>query len=131
MVLDASALLVILHREPGIEVVWALIESGAFMRAVNYAETLTRLAKVGVDPANAHRQMVEAGLIGQLIEVVPFEEDDAIAAAALRPPTRRNGLSLGDRACLALGRRPGRPVRTSDRAWAGIDAGVEILFIRE
>ncbi len=55
---------------------------------------------------------------------------DAVAAAELRIPTMAAGLSLGDRACLALGQRMGLPVLTTDRVWQSLDVGVEIRVIR-
>lgn len=131
LVLDASALLAFLDLEAGASMVASGLATGCWMSAVNYAEVLSRVAERGGDPEARDRDWVDAGLIGQLIGVVPFGEEDGVAAAALRPLTRRLGLSLGDRACLALGRRLGLPVLTADRAWAGIDAGVEIVLIRD
>jgi len=50
--------------------------------------------------------------------------------AALRLPTRSLGLSLADRACLALARRLDLPVITAGLTWLGADVGVEIRSIR-
>jgi ribonuclease VapC len=61
---------------------------------------------------------------------VPFDDDLAFAAAALRPETRAAGLPLGDRACLALARRRNRAVLTADRAWARVSVGVDVRLIR-
>jgi ribonuclease VapC len=69
-------------------------------------------------------------LAGGAISVEPFTIADAILCAWLRQPTRRIGLSLGDRACLALGRRLGLPVLTADREWAAVSVGVEVRLIR-
>jgi PIN domain nuclease of toxin-antitoxin system len=62
--------------------------------------------------------------------VVPLHEDDAVVIARLRPLTKAQGLSLGDRASLATGLRLGRPVITADRAWAALDVGVTVRLIR-
>ena len=64
------------------------------------------------------------------LEVEPFDEVDASAAGALRPSTRALGLSLADRACLALGLRLGLPVLAADKALAAADVGVEVVLIR-
>lgn len=58
--------------------------------------------------------------------VVPFDREDAEAAARLRPATRNLGLGLGDRACLALAGRLGLPAVTGDRAWQRLDPGLGI-----
>lgn len=129
-VLDASALLAYLQGEPGSEMVQAALAAGAVINVVNYAEVLSRLGDAGEDPATAHRRLQEQGLIGGLLEVVPLTEDDAVAIARLRAATRAQGLSLGDRACLATGLRLGRPVITADRSWAAVDVGVTVRLIR-
>ncbi|MGH2618927.1 MAG: type II toxin-antitoxin system VapC family toxin [Thermomicrobiales bacterium] len=130
VVLDASALLAYLQDEPGSETVEAAIDFGAVINVVNYAEVLSRLADAGQEPATAHRRLREQGLIGGLLKVEPLNEDDAVAIARLRTRTRAQGLSLGDRACLATGLRLGRPVNTADRSWAAVDVGVTVRLIR-
>ncbi len=52
-------------------------------------------------------------------------------SADLRSATRAHGLSLGDRACLALARSAGLPVLTADREWRGVGLDMEIELIRE
>ena len=129
-VLDASALLAYLQGEAGSETVEAALAVGAIINVVNYAEVLSRLGDAGEEPATAHRRLREQGLVGGLLEVVALTEDDSVVIAQLRAPTRAQGLSLGDRACLATGLRLGRPVITADRAWAGINVGVTVRLIR-
>lgn len=130
LVLDASALLAYLHREPGNQVVEEALAAGAVINVVNYAEVLSRQADAGDEPVMAHRRFQVEGLVGGLLHILPLSEDDALAIARLRPTTRALGLSLADRACLATGLRLGRPVLTADRAWAGLDIGVPIRLIR-
>jgi ribonuclease VapC len=129
-VLDASALLAYLKGEPGNKVVEEALSAGAFMSIVNYAEVLCKLADAGEDPASGHGALYDRGLIGGLVELVTFTEDDAIASAQLRLATRDQGLSLADRCCLATGLRLGRPVLTADRTWASVQAGTTIRLIR-
>jgi ribonuclease VapC len=129
-VLDASALLAYLLRETGGEVVRAELSLGAVINSVNYAEVLSRLADAGQEPEIVDRRLRGRGLAGDLLRVVPLNEDDSVTTAQLRSLTRAHGLSLGDRACLATGLRLGLPVLTADRSWANLDVGVTIRLIR-
>lgn len=130
LVLDASALLAYVHREPGNQIVEAVLAAGALINAVNYAEVLTRMADTGADPVTTHRLFQEQGFVGGLLHVVPLTEQDAVEIARLRAGTGTHGLSLGDRACLATALRLGRPVITADRSWAALDVGVTVRLIR-
>jgi PIN domain nuclease of toxin-antitoxin system len=129
-VLDASAFLAYLRDEPGAAVVADAIADGALISTVNLAEVLSHVAARGTDPIALARQLVEEGLLDGAIEVEPLTRDDAIEIARLRPLTSAAGLSLGDRACLALSRRTRSPALTADRAWNRLDLGVELRQIR-
>jgi PIN domain nuclease of toxin-antitoxin system len=131
-VLDASALLAYLQGEPGAErVAGALASSGgAAMSTINWAEVLSKLADVGEEPEGVSRRLRESGLVGAALRIVPADEELAFEMARLRPPTRTAGLSLGDRACLALGRLTGSSVLTADRSWAALSLGVKITLVR-
>jgi PIN domain nuclease of toxin-antitoxin system len=121
---DASAILALLKQEP-----FDKVEPKRLFRAtisaVNLSEVLERLCSGGLSQLEAEEAVAALNL-----EVTDFDEPQAHLAAYLRSDTRRAGLSLGDRACLALGLRLGRPVITADRAWARVDVGVEIFLIR-
>jgi PIN domain nuclease of toxin-antitoxin system len=125
VVLDASAVLAFLQREPGGAVVAEHL-STAVISAVNVAEVASRLSDRGV-PDGGAREAISA----LRLEIAAFDHDLAYASAALRPATRRLGLSLGDRACLALAKRERLPALTADRAWASLDMGVEIRLVRD
>jgi PIN domain nuclease of toxin-antitoxin system len=122
--LDASALLAFLFREAGHEVVARQVHE-CCISAVNVAEVLARFARDGHDPA-----IVLGRLQATSIEMVPFRGAEAAATAALAPATRKLGLSLGDRACLALARARGIAAVTADRAWGGLDIGIAIEIVR-
>ena len=124
VVLDASAILALLQREPGAEVVAEHL-SGAAISAVNLAEASSRLVDRGMPEAK-----VREGISALDIEVVSFDREAAYVSVALRPLTRAQGLSLGDRACLALALIRGQPALTADRVWAECDVGVDVKLIR-
>ncbi|HET7034820.1 MAG TPA: type II toxin-antitoxin system VapC family toxin [Thermomicrobiaceae bacterium] len=130
VLLDASALLAYLRREPGGDVVLNLLTAGACITTINYAEVLTRLSDAGEDPATAHQRLHAQGLIGGPLTIVTLTFDDAVTIAQLRRATRSQGLSLGDRACLAAGLRLGLPVLTADRSWTTVNVGVTVQLIR-
>ena len=123
-VLDASAVLVYLQREPGYEKVRDALARGAAVSTVNLAEVYAKL----VD-RNLPWDEIGRGLEALGLSVLPFTDEDARGSALLYPKARRLGLSLGDRACLALGVRLGLPVLSADRAWKGF-GGVRLEMVR-
>lgn len=76
------------------------------------------------------RHLEERGLAGGSLEIVALTVADAVEIARLHVRTRALGLSLGDRACLALGLRLDAPVITADRSWAGLRLGIRVKTIR-
>jgi ribonuclease VapC len=123
-VLDASAVLALLNGEPGSEIVAALA-SEAIISSVNLSEVVGKLADQGME-----EQMVR-GLVERLgLVVAEFDERQAYLAGMMRPQTRTVGLSLGDRACLALARVRKAPAYTTDRGWLRASVGVRIHPIR-
>ena len=130
VVLDASALLALVLQERGIDRVEAALRVGGFMTAINWAETLSDLAERGesVDHSVSRVKRIVAEMGS--ITIGPFDETHAAEAARLRPATRHLGLSLADRACLALGRRHRLPVLTTHRAWRSLQISVKIEVIR-
>jgi ribonuclease VapC len=129
-VLDASALIALLHEEEGAEIVAEAIVAGAAISVVNLAEVLSKLAEAGKDPAEARDQLRDAAGDADALPIEPLSETDCVEVGRLRPRTRELGLSLADRACLALAMRLGVPALTADRTWADVDVDVEIQLIR-
>jgi PIN domain nuclease of toxin-antitoxin system len=128
--LTASALLAYLRDEAGADSVTAAIAGGATISTVNLAEVLSRAADRGVDPAVLADKLTHRGLLDGAVTVEPFTSAGAIEVARLRPPTRHAGLSLADRACLALARHLGARVLTADPAWAKLPLDIELQQIR-
>jgi PIN domain nuclease of toxin-antitoxin system len=129
-VLDASAFLAYLHGEAGKERVSEVLGRGVAMSTVNWTEVLSKLSLQGVSANELTAQLTSKGLLGQGMILIPFTSEDAESAADLFIRTRSHGLSLGDRACLALGERLALPVLTTDRAWREVSLPVQIELIR-
>jgi ribonuclease VapC len=123
-VLDASALLALINKEEGCEHVAQLLSS-SLMSSVNVSECVAILSSIGLQDNDIK------GIIGSLVPVViDFDRAQSFEAGMLREKTKAKGLSLGDRACLALGRLKKLPVVTADKIWAEIECGVEVILIR-
>jgi ribonuclease VapC len=122
--MDASAILALLNDETGAGMVQELLPN-ALISAVNVAEIVTRLSLLGM-PENEIREALD--LLGLVI--ISFDEDLSFQAGFLANATKQYGLSLGDRACLALALKNGYSAVTSDRAWQGLNIGVDVRAIR-
>lgn len=123
-VLDATAVLAVLNDEPGAEKVAPLLPR-AVMSSVNLAEVVSKLADAGIPNETIQTVIGELG-----ITVIPFDEPLAFSTGFLRATTSDYGLSLGDRACLALGKHLHQPVLTADRMWSTLKLDVTIQLIR-
>ncbi|ASC70942.1 hypothetical protein XM38_018910 [Halomicronema hongdechloris C2206] len=121
VVLDASALLALVNQEPGQAIVAELL-SRSWVSAVNASELVT-------DQGMSETE-VQQVLTALNLQVVPFDERQGLMAGYLRSVTKHLGLSLGDRACLALGFLQWCKMITADKAWAKLELGVEIQVIR-
>jgi ribonuclease VapC len=126
IVLDASALIATLKDEPGADRVDAVLHE-ATMTTFNLAEVVSHFAKLG-----ASRDDIDALLADLPIVYVAPDEALAIEAGLMLTTTRKAGLSLGDRFCLALARATNATALTADRAWKDLSAelGVEVDLIR-
>jgi len=123
-VLDASAVLAAMLQEPGADRVHALVDRSVIC-AVNVTEVISKLTDKGYDEIDVRQQYENLRL-----EVVSFDQHLALVAGHLRASTRHKGLSLGDRACLALAILTGKTAVTADRTWADLDVGCAIEVIR-
>ena len=122
-VLDASALLAYLQREPGAASVRAVL-GGALMSTVNWAEVVQKSAESQTEASALRTALESLGLV-----LAPFSPSQAEIAGTLRAPATDLGLSLGDRACLALAIEREGTVLTTDRIWRrlGLAVGIEVI----
>jgi ribonuclease VapC len=124
-VLDASAILAFDGRESGMEAVRQALAEGAILSAVNLSEVVAKFISRGVSETDIRGRIAALDL-----EIADFDAESAYKAGLLQSSTARAGLSLGDRACLALAHELDLPVLTADRAWKSLDLGIDIRMIR-
>jgi len=120
----------LIHKEDGQGTVAAALAGRSAISVVNWAEVLSKVAERGGDPVALELDYRERGFIGRALVIEGMAEADCVQVARLRPLTVRQGLSLADRACLALAARLGVPALTTDRDWADADVEVEVQLIR-
>lgn len=125
VVLDASALLAVVNSERGAEKLTPELLSAATSSTVNLAEVQGKLVERGLSPRDAWEVT-----LSPIREPSAFTAEHARTAGSLVSRTRPLGLSLGDRACLALGLALKAPVYTADKSWKNLKLGIRIHVIR-
>ena len=128
--LDASAFLAYLRDETGAEIVENALIDGCYISIINWVEVLSKVVDLGESPDEIIKRLRDEGLLENSLEIIACNEEDATTIAKFRPLTKSAGLSLGDRACLALGKRLNLPVLTADKVWTSLSLGITINLIR-
>jgi PIN domain nuclease of toxin-antitoxin system len=85
----------------------------------------SKLVSRGIKPDEAWE-----ATISPIRKSAVFTDEQAKIAGSLIARTSAFGLSLGDRACLALGIALKAPVYTADRSWKNLKLGVRIHLVR-
>ena len=125
VVLDSSAVLAVIYREPGADKLSAELLAKAVISSVNLAEVHSKLVASGWDAEQAWEDC--SGVVDQIL---PFTTEHAKRTSSLISITRSLGLSLGDRACLALALERNAAVYTADRSWKNLKLNLRIILVR-
>ena len=105
----------------------ALHDDTCLVSAANHSEVIAKAIDRGAEARAL--QVVLAELAYTIIDVTP---DDGIAAGLMRSATRKTGLSLGERLCLATAQRLKARVLSADRPWLSVAKrlGLEVQCVR-
>lgn len=120
----------LIHKEEGESAVAAALAGRSAISVVNWAEVLSKVAERGGDPVALELDYRERGFVGGALAIESMTEVDCVQVGRLRPVTAEQGLSLADRACLALAMRLGVPALTADGSWVDADVDAEVQLIR-
>ena len=124
IVFDSSAILALLKMESGHEIVAKNLEQ-AVVSSVNFCEVVTFLSK----KTTKQDEMIK--FLTETFDCIEdFNIEQAIIAGSFIKITKDYGLSLGDRACLALAKYKNIPVLTADKNWSKLNLGIKIKLIR-
>lgn len=124
VILDSSAFLALVNNETGKNIVEPLLHD-AIMSSVNISEVVSELnTKLSIPEPQIQK------ILSLINEIYPFDKNLAVTAGLLKQSHLHLGLSLGDRACLALASHLSLPVYTADKIWSKIDIGITINQIR-
>ena len=116
-VFDASALLTFLRGEDGAAPVEEALRDGGACGAANWSEVAQKIRAHGRNWDLSRSLLVSYGL---QVESVTITDAEWAAQKWLRG----QGLSLGDRLCMALGSRLDADIWTADRSWGTGDGRI-------
>lgn len=128
IVIDTSAVIALINKEEGFEVVEKHL-GNAIISSVNFSEVITMVNRELFKTENERAEGLKL-IKNTFSHIVEFDVEQAITAASLDSITKKYGLSLGDRACLALAKSQKLPVLTADKVWKELEIGVKVQLIR-
>lgn len=125
VVFDASAIIALFAKEKGYKLIKNHLKD-AIISSVNIAEVYKYCIEVQKLTKDEARSLIKLADI----KIVDFSEEQALIKAELVHKTKQHGLSLGDRACIALAMVGKHSIVTCDKIWQKIDIGLEFIMAR-
>lgn len=123
--LDTSAVIALLKKEPGYKIIESIIASSA-VSAINLAELITVLTRFEITENEIEE--ITADIVPQII---PFCRDLAKRVNILSKHINGYGLSLGDKACIATGEYYNMNIYTADKIWSELKIpNLKIILVR-
>ncbi len=127
IVIDASAIIALLEQEKGAEIVEKKL-NGAIVSSVNFSEIVAVINRKVTDKKTQEEAI--RLFTSTFQHVIDFDKEQAMIVGKLDQFTKQYGLSLGDRACLALAQFRNLPVLTAEKNWQKLKIDVDIQLIR-
>lgn len=124
IILDSSALIAFLLREPGHETA-ALHRANSSMSSVNFSEVLTRMSRDEISPRTLAPRLIALGLT-----IIDFDAAQAVVAAGIGGLAQAHGVGRAECCCFALALHRSAPVLTADRAWTSLGFDIAVHLIR-
>jgi len=125
IVFDSSALIALFAKEKGFEVIKQHLKN-AIISSVNIAEVY----KYCIDVQNLTEDECNDIVNISGVKIIEFDQKQALTTAQIYPKTKKYGLSLGDRACIALAIEKECSVLTCDKIWEKVHIDVEFIMAR-
>jgi PIN domain nuclease of toxin-antitoxin system len=122
--LDTSCLIALADKEHGWEFVRD-IRKNSGVSLINLSEFVSVIAKRGATSYD-----IKAMVSTLAVESIQLTADIAFLAGELIVHTKKFGLSLGDRVCIATGILCDIPIYTADQIWTKLDLDCDIRLIR-
>lgn len=126
VVFDSSAVIALFAKEKGYELITKYLKN-AIISTVNLAE----IYKYCIDQKDLSKEDCQEIIAMSGIKVIDFDNEQALISAAIYPKTKAFGLSLGDRACIALAiNKDNLKVITCDKIWQDIQVDIHFIMAR-
>ncbi len=125
IIFDASALIALFAKENGYQTIKIHMKD-AIISSVNIAEVYKYCIETQNLAQNDARKLIELADI----KIIDFCHEQALISSTIIHKTKAYGLSLGDRACIALALFKNHPILTCDKIWEKLDLSVKFIMAR-